>query len=150
MTRTLPYPEFKVSNDKRFSLLELTTRCAWVYFNKNNKDFEKKIDPNKKTLQRFLKETNENDDEIFRECQEFITPIIDQVGKFENPISWSKTTIIPLIYLCLTTNFQRAMVFISTKIEGNDSFFEIGWCHNASTKRCKFIIEKYNEYWNSI
>lgn len=152
MTRTLPYPEYKVSNDKRHVLLELTTRSIWVCI---NKDSINKIDPNKTTLQRFLKEQKDNDNEMFREYQEKITPIISLIANFENPITnqWSKTNIIPLIYLGVKyhNNLQRVIVFINSQIQGNNTFFEIvGGNHNASTKRCEYIIKKYNEYWNDI
>ena len=150
MTRTLPYPEDKISNDTRFKFLELTTRCAWAYI---NKDSIKNIDPDKVKLQNFLKQTGEDDIVVFRDCQERISHIINLVTNFGNPIDkqWSKTNIIPLIYLGVKCydNLQRVIAFINAEVEGNEEFFEnVGGNHNASKRRCQQIIEKYNEYWD--
>ena len=147
------FPQKCRDTNKRFNLLEIIVRLCYVQ-HALNKGITN-IDPNKKTLIQFLNdEDSSSDTSSFEKYSERINFIINIVASFKEKMQgpWKKTFLIPLmvLYCKYESQHENIKLFIKTKIEGNNNFYpeKVGGNHNASSKRCEFIVDEFKKFIN--
>ena len=147
------FPQKSRESNKRHKLLEIIVRLCYVQYAISNNMLN--IDPNILTLVEFLNSEKDNDAIIFQRYTNRINFIINIVASFNEKMkeTWAKTSLIPLMYLlCKKASLCEIVEsFIKTKIEGNNNFYpeKVAGNHNASVKRCEFIIEEFNKFNNA-
>ena len=130
---------------ERHADLEMTCRMVYAIVNINS---GKKLDPKPAVLINYMSYHGGADDSNFDSYEK----IIDKTIRLNNSINYesqhTKTSILPLLALVISYEYNFAMVcsFVKEKLDNNKYYENVNGEHDATTNRVKMLLTNF-EHW---